>query len=68
MLGDERLLQAIEVDLEKGLPKNLNLNNWVHLQPLDYKQLPFKGSKCHEYGHFAKDSQKSQKTPGGRKR
>ena len=35
---------CVEVDLEKGLPKaiNLNMEGWKHLQTVDYEQIPFK--------------------------
>jgi hypothetical protein len=51
----------VEVDLEKGLPIEIlmNLDNYKHVQKLDYEQLPFKHKACHEYGHFAKDCKKT---------
>jgi hypothetical protein len=35
---------CVEVDLEKGLPKavQLTLDDWNHIQVVDYKQIPFK--------------------------
>jgi hypothetical protein len=53
-------LTCVEVDLEAGLPdaKELRLNNWAHVQKLDYDQLPFKCNGCHEYGHSPKTAQK----------
>lgn len=46
---------CVEVDLGKGLPKaiNIKVDQWTHIQHLDYKQIPFKCKVCHEYGHFA---------------
>ena len=46
----------MEVDLEKGLPEEVNLfmDGCEYLQKFDYEQLPFKCRKCHEYGHFIK--------------
>ena len=51
---------CVEVDLEKGLPKaiNLTIDRWNHLQTMDYEQIPFKCKYCHEYGHFAKSCPK----------
>ena len=51
---------CVEVDLEKGLPKSINLSidGWNHLQTVDYEQIPFKCKYCHEYGHFAKSCPK----------
>jgi len=45
----------VEVDLGKGLPEaiKLKVDDWVHIQQLDYEQIPFKCKICHEYGHFA---------------
>lgn len=34
----------------------------MHIQQLDYKQLPFKCKVCHEYGHFANRCLKSIET------
>jgi hypothetical protein len=52
----------VEVDLEKGLPKDLqiNLDGWSHHQALDYEHIPFKCFYFHAYGHFAKSYPKSQ--------
>jgi len=46
---------CVEVDLGKGLPKaiKLKVDDWMHIQQLYYKQIPFKCKVCHEYGHFA---------------
>lgn len=46
---------CIEVDLGKGLPEaiKLKVDDWSHIQQLDYEQIPFKCKVCHEYGHFA---------------
>jgi len=46
----------VEVDLEKGIPKSLQINHdgWTHQQALDYEQIPFKCMAYHAYGHFAK--------------
>ena len=48
---------CVEVYLEKGLPEAVNLlmDGWEHMQKLDYKQLPFKCKKFHEYGLFVKN-------------
>lgn len=47
---------CVEVDLEEGLPKAINLTfaGWTHIQELDYEQLPFKCRHCHGHGHFTK--------------
>jgi hypothetical protein len=37
----------------------ISLNNWQHIQQLDYEQLPFKCKIFHEYGHFAQNSKKT---------
>jgi len=46
----------VEVDLEKSLPKAINLcmDSWVQMQEVDYDQLPFKCKLYHEYWNFAK--------------
>ena len=31
------------------------MDGWEHMQKLDYKQLPFKCKKFHEYGHIVKE-------------
>ena len=51
---------CVEVNLEKGIPKSLNLTlgNWSHIQELDYEQIPFKCNFFHVYGHFAKSCPK----------
>lgn len=40
---------CVKVDLENELPEAIlfNLDNWKHVQKLDYKQLPFKYKTCH---------------------
>jgi hypothetical protein len=45
---------CIEVDLEVGLPKYIQLKvvDWSHIQELDYEQLPFTCRHCHIYKHF----------------
>ena len=35
------------------------MDGWGHMQKVDYKQLPFKCKKCHEYGHFVKNCPKA---------
>ena len=52
----------MEVDLEVGLPEaiELKIDDWAHVQELDYEQLPFKCRHCHEYGHFARYCKKMQ--------
>eukprot|EP00253_Pinus_taeda_P033392 PITA_33392 len=47
---------CVEVDLEVGRPEasKIKVGNWIHLQKLDYEQLPFKCRKCHVYDHFAR--------------
>ena len=39
----------------RGLPEaiKLKVDDWSHIQQLDYEQIPFKCNVCHEYGHFA---------------
>jgi len=51
-------------DLEKSLLEaiQLTLDDWSHIQQVDYEQLPFKCKVCHEYSHFAKSFPKSQVT------
>lgn len=46
---------CVEVDLGKGLPEaiKIKVDEWSHIQQLDYEQIPFKCKVCHEYGHFA---------------
>lgn len=52
---------CVEEDLEKGFPEvvQLTLDNWTHIQPVDYEQLLFKCKQCHEYGNFAKHCPKN---------
>jgi hypothetical protein len=54
---------CVEVDLEKGLPEaiKLSLDDWTHIQKLDYEKIPFKCKMCHEYGHFARNFQRTSK-------
>lgn len=46
---------CVEVDLGRGLPEaiKLKVDDWSHVQQLDYEHIPFKCKVCHEYGHFA---------------
>jgi len=46
---------CVEVDLGKGLPEaiKIKVDQWTHIQQLDYKKIPFKCKVCHEYGHFS---------------
>lgn len=46
---------CVEVDLGRGLPEaiKLKVDNWTHIQQLDYEQIPFKCKVRHKYGHFA---------------
>eukprot|EP00253_Pinus_taeda_P009454 PITA_09454 len=46
---------CVEVDLGKGLSKTIKIkvDQWTHIQQLEYEQIPFKCKVCHEYGHFA---------------
>jgi len=48
---------CVEVDLEKGFLEliQLTLDDWQHIQLVDYEKLPFKCKKCHEYGNFTKN-------------
>jgi hypothetical protein len=45
---------CVEVDLEVGLPEaiKLTVTDWMHIQELDYEQLPFKCRLFHDYRHF----------------
>ena len=45
---------CVEVILGKGLPESITIkvDQWTHIQQLDYEQIPFKCKVCHEYGHF----------------
>ena len=56
------VLDCVEVDIEKSLPEEIQINmvEWNHLQDLDYVELPFKCNFCHEFGHFSKCSLKTQ--------
>ena len=46
---------CVEVDLAKVLPEaiKIKVDQWTHIQQLNYEQIPFKCKVCHEYGHFA---------------
>lgn len=39
----------------KGLLEaiKLKVDDWTHIQQINYKQIPLKCKVCHEYGHFA---------------
>ena len=57
------------MDLGRGLPESIKIkvDEWTHIQRLDYEQIPFKCKLCHEYGHFAnrctrKKENESEKT------
>ena len=52
----------VEANHEKGLTKVLEINveGWIHLQVLDYKELPFKCNNYHAYGNFDKKCPKYQ--------
>jgi hypothetical protein len=58
---------CVKVDLEKGILEAMviSLDNWQHVQQLDYKQLPFKCKIYHEYGHFARNCKKADSSPVG---
>lgn len=47
---------CVKVDLGKGLPEavKIKVDQWTHIQQLDYKKISFKCKVCHEYGHFTK--------------
>lgn len=53
---------CVEVYLGKGLPEpvKIKVNSWVHIQQLDYEQIPFKCKVCHEYYHFSNICPKKQ--------
>jgi len=46
---------CVEVYLGKGLPEaiKLKVDDWTHIQQLDYEQTPFKCKVCHDCDHFA---------------
>lgn len=46
---------CVEVDLGKGLPETIKIkvDEWSHIQQLNYEQIPFKCKVCPEYGHFS---------------
>jgi len=46
---------CVEVDLGKGLSKaiKLKVDDWSHIQQLDYEQIPFKCKVCHESSQFS---------------
>lgn len=46
---------CVEVNLGKGLPEaiKIKVDQWTHIQQLDYEKIPFKCKVCHKYGHFA---------------
>ena len=46
---------CVEVDLGKGLLEaiKVKVDQWTHIQQLDYEQIPVKCKVCHKYGHFA---------------
>lgn len=47
---------CVEVDLDKFIESiTLKIYNWTHVRQLNYEQLPFKTTRCHEYQHFTKD-------------
>ena len=48
------------MDLEVGLPEaiKLTVEDWSHVQELDYEQFPFKCRHCHGYGHFSRSCKK----------
>lgn len=54
---------CVEVDLLKGLPEaiKIKVDQWTHIQKLDYEKIPFKCKVCHEYGHFANSCLKKVK-------
>ena len=45
---------CVEVDLGKRLSEaiKIKVDQWMHIQQLDYEKIPFKCKVCHEYGHF----------------
>jgi hypothetical protein len=50
--------------MEKGFPETiqLTLDDWTHIQYVDYEHLPFKCKACHEYGNFPNSLPKAQAT------
>jgi len=50
----------VEVNLGKVLLGEIKIkvDQWNHIQQLDYEQIPFKCKVCHEYRHFANRSSK----------
>lgn len=44
----------VKVDLDTGFlgTINLNMDNWSHIQEVNYDQIPFKCKAFHEYRHF----------------
>jgi len=46
---------CVELDLGRGLPEaiKIKVDQWTHIQQLEYKQISFKCKVCHEYGHFS---------------
>lgn len=55
---------CVEVDLGKGFLEavKIKVDQWMHIQQLDYEQIPFKCKVCHEYSHFANRCPKKQET------
>lgn len=53
---------CLEVNLGKGLPEavKINVDRWIHIQQLDYEQIPFKCKVCHEYCHCSNRCAKKQ--------
>jgi len=53
---------CVEMDLEKGLREavQIKIDEWSFRQTLNYEQIPFKCSICHDHGHFTKNCPKSQ--------
>lgn len=58
---------CVEVDLEKGLPEamQLVLDDWNHIQVVDYEQLHFKCKQGHEYVIFSKNCARNVKVEKG---